>query len=68
MRLSAYKESINEARILPVRISKLSSYFQSGYSPRLAAIQHILDMARADSCLSSGKFAELYTYIYGGSS
>ena len=65
MRLSAYKQSIDEAKTLPRNIPKLSSYFEHRYSPQLVTMHYILDMARKDSHLFNGEFVELYKYMYG---
>lgn len=62
MRLAAYKKAIDEAKTLPKTIPELLSYFETRYSPYLAAIHYILDMARKDINLHNSEFCELHDW------
>jgi hypothetical protein len=66
MRLSAYKEAMDEAFKLPKELSKLSEYFNDKYSPRNNAVNHIMMKARLDlDKLFLHELTELDDYLCG---
>lgn len=63
MRLAAYKKALDQAFAIPHSLPELKEYFKDSYSPRHAAIQHVLKAARQDiKCLFDGEFVKLYLY------
>jgi len=62
MRLTAYKDSLEEALKLPVDLIKFNTYFSSMYSPRHIAMDYIISKARIDDGLLHCEFVKLHEF------
>lgn len=65
MRRTAYLMAAKEAKSLPTEIPGLKKYFKDDYSPKDAALQHIINKARKDDNILHGEFVGIYTKING---
>ena len=62
MRLTAYKDSLEETKKLPVDLVRFNTYFSCMYSPRHTAMDHIMKKARFDDGLLHCEFVELHGF------